>query len=45
MNLVVQIDQDLEAAMKTGQAEKVAVLRLLKNALKNEQIKIGHDPR
>ncbi len=43
MNLAEQINQDLISAMKDGQSERVAVLRLLKNALKNEEIKVGHE--
>lgn len=43
MALPEQIDQDLTTSMKDGEAVRTGVLRLLKNALKNEQIKAGHD--
>ncbi|MBW3537934.1 GatB/YqeY domain-containing protein [Candidatus Parcubacteria bacterium] len=43
MSLVNEIDRDLRSAMKGKQAGRVAVLRLLKNSLKNERIKLGRD--
>lgn len=43
MGLFATIDQDLIAAMKAGEADRTAVLRLLKNSLKNEQIKSGQE--
>ncbi len=43
MELQNRIETDLTAAMKSGQSDKVAVLRLVKNAFKNEQIKLGHE--
>ncbi|HSH31122.1 MAG TPA: GatB/YqeY domain-containing protein [Candidatus Saccharimonadales bacterium] len=43
MNLGERVERDLTAAMKAGQADRVAVLRLLKNSLKNERIKLGHE--
>ena len=43
MALLSQIDQDLTTSMKEGIVSRTAVLRLLKNALKNEQIKVGHE--
>jgi uncharacterized protein YqeY len=43
MVLLEQIDQDLASSMKEGTPERTGVLRLLKNALKNEQIKAGHE--
>lgn len=43
MALLDQIESDLTASMKSGQTDRTAVLRLLKNSLKNEQIKLGHD--
>ena len=43
MTLLEQIDQDLASSMKEGNAERTGVLRLLKNAFKNEQIKAGHE--
>lgn len=38
-----KIDNDLVGAMKSADSARVGVLRLLKNSLKNEQIKVGHE--
>ncbi len=43
MNLISKIEADLSAAMKSGDSVCTGVLRLLKNSLKNEQIKLGHE--
>jgi len=43
MSLVQQIDEDVKAAMKAGESDKLSVLRLLKSALKNKQIELGHE--
>jgi hypothetical protein len=43
MTLSQQIDQDAATSMREGVAARTAVLRLLKAALKNEQIKLGHE--
>lgn len=43
MALVPHINQDLTASMKAGDAPRTSVLRLLKNALQQEQIKVGHE--
>jgi uncharacterized protein YqeY len=43
MTLLAQLDQDLATAMREGVVSRVAVLRLLKSSLKNEQIKLGHE--
>lgn len=43
MPLLNKIDQDLTQAMRDQQADKVAVLRMVKAAITNEQIKLGHD--
>ena len=43
MPLQQQIDQDLASSMKEGDAARTSILRLLKNSLKNEQIKLGHE--
>lgn len=42
MNINEQLTEDLKASMKAGQAERTGVLRLLRGALKNEEIKLGH---
>lgn len=41
--LTEQIDADLKAAMKAGESDRLSVLRLLKSALKNKQIELGHE--
>jgi len=43
MSLMGKIDTDLASSMKEGEAARTGVLRLLKNSIKNEQIKAGHD--
>ncbi|HVE81013.1 MAG TPA: GatB/YqeY domain-containing protein [Candidatus Dormibacteraeota bacterium] len=43
MSLVNQIENDITAAMKGGDIARTAALRLLKNSLKNEQIKLGRE--
>lgn len=41
MTLQAQIDEDLKAAMKAREADRTAVLRMLKSALKNAAIEKG----
>lgn len=41
--LLDTLNSDLVAAMKSKDKEKLAVLRMLKTALTNEHIKLGHD--
>lgn len=43
MSVIDQIEQDLATSMKEGVASRTSVLRLIKNSLKNEQIKVGHE--
>ena len=43
MTVTEQIDQDLATSMKAGDATRTGVLRLLRSAFKNEQIKLGHE--
>jgi uncharacterized protein YqeY len=43
MSLVETIDQDMLTAMRSQDAPRTAVLRLMKSSLKNEQIKLGHE--
>lgn len=43
MTIIEQISSDLVAALKAGESEKLGVLRLVQAAIKNEQIKTGHD--
>lgn len=42
MSLSERVQSDLTAAMKEQNAPLVAVLRLVKSSLKNEEIKLGH---
>lgn len=42
MNLQEQINTDLISATKSGDSARIGVLRLLKNAFSNEQIKLRH---
>lgn len=43
MSLQQQISADMVTALKAGESDKVAVLRLLITAMKNEQIKVGSE--
>lgn len=43
MALADQIDQDLAAALKAGENERLSVLRLIKTALKYQQIQSGQE--
>lgn len=42
MSTVEQLTEDMKASMKAGDQERTGVLRLLRGALKNEEIKSGH---
>lgn len=43
MALAEQIDQDLTLALKAGDQAKLSVLRMVKSALKNQQIAAQHE--
>ncbi len=43
MSLVSQIDDDINAALRGGEHLKLEVLRMVKSALKNQQIAVGHE--
>ena len=43
MHLTEQLEADLAAAMRERDQVRLQVLRLLKSALKNQQIEIGHE--
>jgi uncharacterized protein YqeY len=43
MSLADQITSDMTTAMKSQDAARTAVLRLVKTSLQNERIKFGHD--
>ena len=42
MTTLEQLTEDMKASMKAGQSERTGVLRLLRAAMKNEEIKVGH---
>lgn len=43
MNLDEQITEDMKGAMKAQSVELLATLRMLKSALQNQKIALGHD--
>ncbi len=43
MSVIEQLAQDMKASMLAGDAERTGVLRLLKSAMKYEEIKAGHE--
>ena len=43
MSLLDQLTKDMVAAMKAKNKEKLSVIRMLKAAVTNEKIKLGHD--
>lgn len=43
MTLKERLTEDMKASMKAGTAERTGVLRLVKSAIRNEEIKLGHD--
>jgi uncharacterized protein len=42
VSIAEQLTEDMKASMKAGNADRTNVLRLLRGALKNEEIKVGH---
>lgn len=42
MSIAEQVQEDMKASMRAGDAEKTRTLRLLKSSMKNEEIKVGH---
>ncbi len=42
MTIAEQLMEDMKASMKAGEAGRTGTLRLLRGALKNEEIKVGH---
>lgn len=42
MTTLEQLTEDMKSSMKAGDAERTGVLRLLRGALKNDEIKLGH---
>lgn len=43
MGLLAQLTENMKAAMKAKDKETLSVIRMVKSALSNEQIKLGHD--
>ena len=43
MSLIDTLNGDLKAAMKARDKQALSVIRMLKSALMNEQINVGHD--
>ncbi|MCT0485335.1 GatB/YqeY domain-containing protein [Weissella paramesenteroides] len=43
MGLLSQLTEDMKTAMKAKDKETLSVIRMVKSALSNEQIKLGHD--
>lgn len=42
MSITVRLTEDMKASLKGGNSQRTNVLRLLRSALKNEEIKLGH---
>ncbi|MDB5178093.1 MAG: Glutamyl-tRNA(Gln) amidotransferase subunit [Patescibacteria group bacterium] len=42
MGITEQLTEAMKTSMKAGDAERTSVVRLLRGALKNEEIKVGH---
>lgn len=43
MDLKAKLDRDLMVAMKAKNAKQMAILRMLKSAIKNSEISLGHE--
>lgn len=43
MGLLAQLTEDMKTAMKAKDKETLSVIRMVKSALSNEQIQLGHD--
>ncbi|HSX02778.1 MAG TPA: GatB/YqeY domain-containing protein [Candidatus Saccharimonadia bacterium] len=42
MTIAEQLTEDMKTSMKAGTADRTGALRLLRSAIKNEEIKLGH---
>ena len=42
MTIAEQLTEDMKESMRAGDAKRTGVLRLLRGALKNDEIKVGH---
>ncbi|GAF40797.1 GatB YqeY domain-containing protein [Agrilactobacillus composti DSM 18527 = JCM 14202] len=43
MSLLATLNEDMKTAMKARDKDRLAVIRMLKTAVTNDQIKLGHD--
>lgn len=43
MSVLAQLTEDMKTAMKAKDKDTLGTVRMLKSALQNEQIKVGHD--
>ncbi len=42
--LFQRITEDMKTAMKAGEKEKLSAIRMLRSAIKDKQIELGHEP-
>jgi uncharacterized protein YqeY len=42
VTVLERLTEDMKSSMKAGDADRTGVLRLLRGAMKNEEIKVGH---
>jgi len=42
--LIQRITEDMKAAMKAGEKERLSAIRMLRAAIKDKQIELGHEP-
>jgi uncharacterized protein YqeY len=42
VTIAEKLTEDMKTSMKAGEADRTGVLRLLRGAIKNEEIKVGH---
>ncbi len=43
MTIQEQLTEDMKTAMKAGETDRLGTVRLLRSAMKNEEIKLGHE--
>jgi len=42
--LIQRITEDMKTAMKAGEKERLSAIRMLRSAIKDKQIELGHEP-
>jgi len=42
--LIERITEDMKTAMKAGEKERLSAIRMLRSAIKDKQIELGHEP-